>query len=326
MDVPTNSPHRCCAPPLLHLDCCASPLLHNVTHAISGQASSTPMHATTSAASMDDDPSEKTKSHEEWSPPDFSAREDDMPDFDGDTETKDDAVEKHDDRKEDIADVAAVAKVAEDAEAKPSPAEEAAAAKAEVSVKADPENPEDLEGKGATDQAPPPVPEAGAEVPKPAGTKPDAEEEDEKPRKKTETERKFPYEDDEVVITGQTPPPASAPAQAAAPNVAQPTQQDDTGDTPANQPQTDTDRTDELVGKLHMGMVLNALLKPDTSRTELYDQIALPVGKIRKDVSRAKTAVEDIFTQKAEEIWIEIWKVQFDQPRNWEDRLHGLAE
>eukprot|EP00971_Amphidinium_carterae_P116812 2313642-Amphidinium_carterae.1 len=131
MDVPTSSPYWCCGPPQLHLDCRASPSLHDVTHAISEQAGSTPMHATTSAASMDDDQSEKKKRHEEWSPPDFSMREDDMPDFDGDTETKDDAAEKPDDRKEENADVAAAAKVAEDAEAKPNPAAEAAEAKDE---------------------------------------------------------------------------------------------------------------------------------------------------------------------------------------------------
>eukprot|EP00971_Amphidinium_carterae_P022251 438741-Amphidinium_carterae.1 len=62
----------------------------DVTHAISAQAWSLPLCATISAAPMDDDQSEKKKSHEEWSPPDFSVREDDMPDFDGDTEVKDD--------------------------------------------------------------------------------------------------------------------------------------------------------------------------------------------------------------------------------------------
>eukprot|EP00971_Amphidinium_carterae_P082520 1632037-Amphidinium_carterae.1 len=126
----------------------------------------------------------------------------------------------------------------------------------------------------------------------------------------TELYIKFPYDkqDDEVVITGQTPPPP-APSKGSEPTTEQPTQQEDTTSQHDDQHQADTDRADELIGKLHMGLVLNALIKPGASRTELYDQIALPVGKMRKDVSRAKKAIEDVFTKKTEEIWVEIWRV-----------------
>eukprot|EP00971_Amphidinium_carterae_P252142 5006183-Amphidinium_carterae.1 len=190
MDVLVKSPCCCCyASPQVHLDCLASPSLHDVTHAISEQEGRSPLHATTSAAPMDDDQGEKKKRHEEWSPPDFSMREDDMPDFDGDngdTEVKEDTAEKPDDKKNEPGDGAAAASAAAEAEEKPNPDAEA---KDERSVKPDHETREE---KTATEPVPIHMPDTGVEAPAPL-----AEEDEEKPRKKPEVYLKFPYEDDE---------------------------------------------------------------------------------------------------------------------------------
>eukprot|EP00971_Amphidinium_carterae_P229738 4558750-Amphidinium_carterae.1 len=204
MDVLVSFPCCCCGvTPQVHLDCPTPPSMHDVPHAISEQDWSPPLNTATSAVSMDDDQGEKKKSHEEWSPPDFSMRDDDMPDFDGDTEVKEDNAEKPDDKKDAPVEVLAAAKAADDAEEKTNPTPEA---KAEASVKPEPEHPED---KAATEQAPTHVHEASAETPESLAsveppeslaTKPDTEADGEKTPKKSELYIKFPYDDhdDEV--------------------------------------------------------------------------------------------------------------------------------
>eukprot|EP00971_Amphidinium_carterae_P127697 2529810-Amphidinium_carterae.1 len=169
----------CCVTPQVHLDCPASLSQRDVPHAISEQDWSPPLTTATRAIPMDDDQSEKKKSHEEWSPPDFSMRDDDMPDFDGDTEVKEDIAEKPEDKKDEPVEEIAAAKAADDAEDKTNPAAEA---KAEARVKPDPEN---LEEKAATEQAPIHVPDTSVEPPEPLTIKPDAGADGEKANKRT---------------------------------------------------------------------------------------------------------------------------------------------
>eukprot|EP00971_Amphidinium_carterae_P240405 4772571-Amphidinium_carterae.1 len=179
MDMPVtfhSHCHCCGTTPKVHLDCPTSPSVHDVSHAISEQACSPPLHTATRAFPMDDDKGDRKKSHEEWSPPDFSVRDDDMPDFDGDAEVKEDSTEQPEDKKDKSTEVTTAAKAADDAEGTPNPNPEA---KAEASVQPGPEH---LKDKAATARAPTHVhadsveaPEslASVEPPESLATKPD---------------------------------------------------------------------------------------------------------------------------------------------------------
>eukprot|EP00971_Amphidinium_carterae_P141245 2798724-Amphidinium_carterae.2 len=88
----------------------------------------------------------------------------------------------------------------------------------------------------------------------------------------------------------------------------------------------DVQRADELAGRLHLGLILDTQAKPGTDKSALFEQVALNLGTIRREMAQIKDVMMNLLTGNKEMVWALLFHAICRKPAEWEEELNRISD